>query len=268
MSIIIHEDITLGIDEQDITDCNPRIGYDNIVLPTTVTADQGAASLPNLANPATYLVWTADSIAAQSIGANLLAARTVNYYGIAAHNLGTAGATITFQSSVNGVDWVDVTPGVLLQTNFAMIEEFADEFAQFYRLRITGATVIPSVGVLYIGKMLRVQRRIYVGHAPMVLNRKTIVNSGKSETGQFLGRVVRSTTFETQVQVMNLKASWVRQKLDPFLAVAADRPFFWSWRPCSYPSEVGYAWTMKDPDVTNTRPNGMMDFSMSLQGIR
>lgn len=268
MSIIIHQDITLGVDEQDITDCNPRIGYDNVVTPSTVTTDQGAASRPNLGNPATYLRWTADNINTQHVGATLGAAALVNYYGIAAHNLGTAGATIKFQYSFNNADWIDATAGVLLSSNFAMIEEFEDLFAPYYRLRIEGATVIPQIGVLYIGKMLRVQRRIYVGHSPFVLQRKTVVSSGKSENGQFLGRVVRSTTFETSVEVKNLTAAWVRQNLDPFLNVAADRPFFWSWRPCAYPTEVGYAWTMDDPDVSNQRPNGMMDFQMKLQGIR
>lgn len=264
--IIIHGDLTL--DPQDITDCNPRIGYDTIVTPSTVTSDQGAASRINLGNPATYLKWTADDISTQHIGAALLAARTVNYYGIAGHNLGDAGAIVTFQSSPDNVVWTDVTDGVALQDNFALIEEFEDQFTRYYRLKIEGATIVPSVAVLYIGDMLRVARRIYVGHAPFTLQRNTVVNSGKSENGQFLGRVVRSTTFETEVAVQNLSPSWIRTKLDPFLAVAADTPFFWSWRPCSYPTEVGYAWTTKDPKVSNQRPNGMMDFSMSLQGIR
>jgi hypothetical protein len=266
--IVIQPDIVLAIDEQEITDCNPRIGYDTIVLPGTVTSDQGATTRVNMANPATYLRWTADNINTQHIGANLIAARTVNYYGIAAHNLGSAGATITFEVSPDGVVWTPVTDGVLLSDDFAMIEEFPDQFAAFYRLKIENATIIPSVGVFYIGKMLRVQRRIYVGHAPFTLQRKSKVSSGFSENGQFLGRVVRSTTFETDVQVKNLTAPWVRQKLDPFLAVAADRPFFWSWRPCAYPTEVGFAWTTQDPDVSNSRPNGMMDFKMQIQGIR
>lgn len=266
--IVIHDDIVLAGDELEITDCNPRIGYDTIVTPATVTSDQGAASRVNMANPATYLRWTADNINEQHIGATLFAARSVNYYGLAAHNLGSAGAVITFQSSVNGVDWVDVTDGVLLQNDFAMIEEFEDQFAAFYRIKIEGATIIPSVGVFYIGKMLRVQRRIYVGHAPFTLQRQSKVSSGFSENGQFLGRVVRSTTYETDIRVQNLTPAWVRQKLDPFLALAADRPFFWSWRPCDYPTEVGFAWTTRDPETVNARPNGMMDFRMQIQGIR
>ena len=268
MSIIIHQDLTLAADEQDITDCNPRIGYDNIVTSSTVVTDQGAATRINLANPATYLKWTADNNATQKVGANLIAAKTVNYYGIAAHNLGSAGAVVTFQTSINGVDWVNVTAGVLLQNNLAMIEEFPDQFAAYYRLQISGATIAPSIGVLYMGRMLRVQRRIYVGHSPFVLQRKTVVSSGKGESGQFLGRVVRSTTYETDVTVQNLTPTWVRQRLDPFLALAADTPFFWSWRPCAYPTEVGFAWTTGDPNTSNTRPNGMMDFKMGIQGIR
>ena len=268
MSIIIHQDVTLAGDELEITDCNPRIGYDTIVLPGSVTSDQGAATRINMANPATYLRWTADNINTQHIGANVLAARTVNYYGIAAHNLGSAGAVITFQTSDDGVAWVDATDGVLLSNDFAMIEEFEDKFAAFFRLKIEGATIIPSVGVFYIGKMLRVQRRIYVGHSPFTLQRQSKVSSGFSENGQFLGRVVRSTTYETDVRVQNLTPAWVRSKLDPFLAVAADTPFFWSWRPCSYPTEVGFAWTTRDPEVSNQRPNGMMDFRMQIQGIR
>lgn len=268
MSIIIHEDVVLAGDEEEITPCNPRIGYDNVVLPNTVTSDEGAATRVNLANPATYLRWTADTNATQHVGANLLSARTVNYYGVAAHNLGSVGAVLTLQTSDNGVDWDDATLGVLVQNDFTMIEEFENKFSSFFRLKIEGATAPPSIGVLYMGSMLRVQRRIYVGHSPLVLQRKTVVSSGKSESGQFLGRVVRSTTYETKIAVQNLTPTWVRQRLDPFMAASADTPFFWSWRPCDYPTEVGFAWTTGDPSVSNARPNGMMDFDMAIQGIR
>jgi hypothetical protein len=49
--------------------------------------------------------------------------------------------------------------------------------------------------------------------------------------------------------------------------VADVQAFFWAWRPNPYPFEVGYGWATEDPEVSNTRANGMMDFRMPLQGI-
>lgn len=267
--IVISPDIVLDSDEQEINDCNPRIGWRNVISDGALFSDEGAATLANLGNPATFLKWTADSNATQSVGVTLSSAQTVNYFGVAAHNLGSIGATIKLQSSPDGMDpWTDISDEQLVSTDQAFISEFEDAFALHYRLLISSPSAPPSIGVLYIGEILRVQRRIYVGHSPMTLNPRTRVSSGKSESGQFLGRVVRSTTYETALEVDNLTASWVRQRLDPFMLAAADTPFFWAWRPCSYPDEVGFAWATDDPSVANARSNGMMTFNVKMQGIR
>lgn len=266
--IVISTDIVLASDEQEVNDCNPRIGWHNVVTPNNLFSDEGSTTLANLGNPATFLKWEADTASDQSVGVVLGAAQTVNYFGIAAHNLGTIGAQIQLESSNDGMAYSPVSDQFLVADDRAFIHEFEDAFAQYYRLAITDASAPPEIAVLYIGQMLRVQRRIYVGHSPFTLAPVTRVSSGKSESGQFLGRVVRSTTYETSLEVDNLTASWVRQRLEPFILAAADTPFFWSWRPCSYPTEVGFAWATGDPQLTNTRANGMMTLSLSMQGIR
>lgn len=126
---------------------------------------------------------------------------------------------------------------------------------------------IPRCAVLYCGKLLVLQRRFYVGHVPINYGRKVNVISGQSESGQFLGRIVTGRATATSVALQNLTPTWVRQNLVPFLRAAEDQPFFFAWRPQTYPREVGYAWLTNNPEPMNQRPNGMMSCTLQMSGI-
>lgn len=272
MPIVISDDIVLSAAEiaSSITDNNPRIGYHNLVTAANVTADTEDPDFPaiNLASPLTYLKWKADSSTSEvSVGIALSPAETVNYFAIARHNLGTIASEYVFEY-LNGSTWVELTTPAVTATDYAIIHEFEDTFASQFRLRMTAGGDPPEIAVLYVGRILRLQRRIYVGHTPFPFGRETTVSSGFSEDGQFLGRVVRRRMYESSVSMQNLTASWYRTYLDPFFEAAVAVPYFWAWRPSTYPTEVGYAWMKGDGKASNQRPNGMMEMSFSMQGIR
>jgi hypothetical protein len=270
--IVISSDVVLSEDEATagITGDNPRIGWQNIVTEDNITASQALPGFPesNLANPETHVRWKAVNTDLTSLNIALDAAELVNYFGIVGHNLGSTVATIQLQGSDNNVDWVALHPEQMLADDHAFMYEFADAEHQYYRLYITPGSGAPEISVLYVGAVLRMQRRLYVGHAPMTLSLQSDVSSGFSEEGQFLGRVLRSQKLETQAQFKHLTASWYRNYFLPFAQQAMDRTFFFAWRPASYPNEVGYCWFTRDPSPDNQLPNGMMQLRMDMQGIR
>lgn len=268
--IVITSSPVVGPGPETIDARNPRIGWHNLVRFDNVFADEETDDEPvrNLANPLTYRFWRGQTTDEQLVQVNLDAAEDVDYFAIAKHNLGSSGAFLTFQSSTNGTDWSTVVASFGLNDDFVMIREFNSVFAGYFRLLITPGVVPPSIGVLYVGRILAMQRRLYVGHTPFPQARSTDVSSGRSENGQFLGRVLRREFLETGADFQNLTPAWFRTNVDPFIESARVNPFFWAWRPGDYPFETGFAWLKSDPQVSNQRSNGMMQMSFQFQGVR
>lgn len=267
--IVISSSVVLAQAGDAITANNPRIGYRSIVTSANVSADEQAGDEPvtNLANPATYLYWRGESTSGQSVTISLEVAESVNYFAIAKHNLGSTGATVSFQYSDDNATWTTVEI-IEPSSDYALIVEFESVSARFYRLNITPGSAPPAIAVLYVGEILALQRRIYVGHTPFTYARNTTISSGRSENGQFLGRVIRREFRQSNVDLQNITPGWYRSHMEPFIESARARPFFWAWRPSQYPAEVGYAWLTNDVQVSNARANGMMQFSLSMQGVR
>lgn len=273
MSVVISPNIVLSADEltAGVNSNNPRIGWQTVLTEANVSADEEASGflVTRLVNPATHLRWKGTTPGDQNVTIALSGgAQTANYFGIAGHNLGTAGATVTLQGSDNGSDWSDLHDAILLADDFVFMFEFEDASHSFFRLHLEGMSAAPEIAVLYIGQVLRLQRRIYVGHKPLVLNISSRVSSGYSEDGRFLGRILRSQKLESSVSLNNLTPTWVRSAFLPFQRFGVDEPFFFAWRPGDYPNEVGYCWLVGDPSTVNERPNGMMQLEMNIQGIR
>jgi len=270
--MVISSDVVLPeADElEGIGEDNPRIGWHNLLTEDNVSAAEEAIGFPvvHIANPETHVRWKGATTALQYVRVTLSSAQLVNYFAFVGHNLGSTGATVVLQGSSDGTNWTSLHDEQLLADDYAFMYEFADHEYQYYQLLITPGTAAPEISVLYVGAILRMQRRIYVGHAPMVLNIQSDVSSGFSEEGQFLGRVLRSQRLETQAQFKHLTASWYRQYFYPFAQQAIDRPFFFAWRPSSYPNEIGYCWFKRDPEPENQMANGMMQLRMDMQGIR
>lgn len=77
-----------------------------------------------------------------------------------------------------------------------------------------------------------------------------------SESGNFLGRIVVGQSLETALSLQNITPSWYRSNMEPFVTAAREAPFFFAWRPGSYPRELGYAWLAKDRQSAAERDDG------------
>jgi hypothetical protein len=251
---------------------SPRVGYHSIVTAANVAADEEADGYPvaNLANPATYprAAWRGTTTDLQYVTV-VQAATGVDYVGIARHNLGSTGASVQLEGSDDGMSWdpvsIEVSPG---RDDVLMLVFEPAAYAQ-WRLAIQPGSAAPEIAVLYLGTLLTLQRNIYVGHTPLVYGRNKSVVTGKSESGQFMGRTTRREFLTSDVSLKNLTPSWFRTYLDPFLdECQAGKPYFWAWRPGTYPLECGYAWIEGRPDISNQLPNGMMQAGWQMQGIR
>ena len=198
---------------------NPLIGYQNLVTAVNVSATTEASGSPasNLANPSTNLRWQASEQsppADEFITLDLSTNEDVDYIAIARHNLHTgqiAASVDVLDESTSPASWVELVSPVLLPNDGPALFQFTPQAITQIRLRLQAGLAAPFVAVLYAGKLLQLQRRIYVGHTPINFGRQTKVVTGKSESGDFLGRIVLSEMVQSSFDLQNLTPSWLSQ---------------------------------------------------------
>jgi len=271
MSVVISSDVALSADENVNAD-NPLIGWQNLITTSNIASTTAALGFPvtNLANPSTNLRWKGtDDESDEYITITLNVAEDVDYIAVARHNFGSAeiAVSVEIEDDTDSVTvWDEVITPTLLPNDGPALFRFDPQGITKIRLRLQLGTEVPTAAVVYVGKLLIVQRRIYVGHTPIPYGRVTEVANGRAEAGHYLGRIVTRETTETGVDLRNLTPAWYRANMEPFLKQAQAAPFFFAWRPGTYPREVGYAWLMNDPQPVNQLPNGMMQVELQMSG--
>lgn len=273
--IIISQDAYLSIPKEELN--LPIFGYHNIIDATTISSSTAAEGYPaaNVANPSTFQKWKGTSVDPDTEDYFLIPfgdyTDGVNYLGLAKHNFGTAGVRISVLGSNDAgstFDYTLVEPFTVANDSpiLLVFEEHLDINLISVVLEPLGE-IAAELAVMYLGKMLRAERKIYVGHTPITMGRRLTVANGRSTSGNFLGRVVLSRKTQTAIELKNLTPSWYRSFFDPFLKAAEELPFFFAWRPDTYPLEVGFCWIPNDATPQNTMSNGMMSVSFEVEGI-
>ena len=229
----------------------------------SVTSQSADNPITNVANPSTSFVWQAADTAQQDI--DIIADTQVDYIGIARHNL-DQGSEIRVQFLI-GVSYVTIFDWQTPPNSQVILYFINNAEPDEIRISIRNNSAPPIIGVIYAGVSTMLQRRIYVGHTPIVYGRDVQTVGAYSENGQYLGELIRKEGRSTQVALQNLTPDWYREELDPFIAQRPRRPAFWAWRPGKYSAEVGYVWLTGSPRMRNQRPNGMVEITMDFEGI-
>lgn len=251
---------------------NPVIGWNNIITSSNLTTTTEDPDFPatNLLTNSTNLRWKGgDTEADEYITVLNPDLMDLDYIGIARHNLGSERIPVSVEilESTGPDVWTEIVEDVLLPDDGPAVFRFEKAAYLGVRLRMQVDFEEPIIAVVYCGELLVLQRRIYVGHAPINYNVDTRVANGMSESGDFLGRIVLTEATQTQLSLVNLTPDWVRTYLVPFLKFARSDPFFMAWRPSDYPREVGYCWMTNNPQPQNQRSRGHMQVTLEMGGV-
>lgn len=251
---------------QDVDDVvnEPLIGYHNRLLPGVVSDVDTPSDGPrrNALNGLTYNFWRLGT-GTQTIEATFPGSRNADYVGIAAHTLGSAGRRVRVQqgtTNVHSEGWFAPS------TDAPLMIHFPRTGASSWRVQIEAGPEA-YIGVIYLGEVLRMQRRIFRGHTPGPFGRVTDILPQRSVAGQFLGRSVVRRGVATSYSFSNLGNDWYRDNFDPFAQAAQGRAFFIADRPDDYPEDCIFAWTTEDIQPSNTGPRDFMGVSFSVEGI-
>lgn len=270
MSIVISSNLVLSPAPAAFSANNPCIGFRNLVTVANIAADTEDPAFPvlNLANESTYQLWKGADTSEQYITIDVNQIDPIDYVGIAGHNFGTAGIAISIEGRASLLDpFVELVQPVIQADDSPYLGRFVPQSLAQVRIKLASGSTIPFAAVVYVGKLLVLQRRIYVGHRILNYNTRANVVTGMSEEGQFLGRIVLGEMTESALDLQNITPQFYRTEMEPWRKSAITTPFFFCWRPADYPGECGYCWPTGDMQVSNQRSNGMMQASLNLQGI-
>ena len=267
MPIIIGSGIVLGEPAGVLPLDHPRIMYDDIVNAATLTpsTEETGFEAVNIADYLTWDFWKPTALPA-TLEIESLAAADVDYALIAAHNLGTVGASISIDYW-DGAAWVEIVSEVSPGNDSVLAFLFTSVTSNKFRLNVSGGATMPSVGVFMLGTALAVERKLYKQHTPITLGRRTLIRPQSSEAGQWLGRSIQRDGVATTITFNNLTSAWVRASLDPFIVAARTRAFGWAWRPADYPAEVAYCQAVGDINPVNSGPRDFMSVSFKVEGL-
>src|SRR5262249_27534702 len=144
----------------------------------------------------------------------------VDYVAVARHNFGSARIPVSVEildPDASPAVWTQVVSPVMLPNDGPALFRFTPQGIASVRLRLGVGNAAASAAVVYAGKLLVVPRRIYVGHTPITYARATKVTNARSESGDFLGRIVLNEMTHTSVDLQNLLPGWYRSQCEPFL---------------------------------------------------
>lgn len=260
---------TTGPTAEQYPPSHSRVLYQSIATESNVSASSSSPGFPanSAVIPLTYEQWRPDSLPATwTVETDI--PRAVDAVGIYSPNIATVGAAVKIEYSFNGVDWVAVSEFAASNNN-AILVTFDEVLAKFWRLNVSAQNGIPEFSAIYVGKALQMQRQVYGGLTPVTMARKTKYNNNRSDKGQFLGRSIIREGTAFNISWRHLTPDWYRNFFDPFAKRAREYPFFLSWYPEKYPSEVSYCWTTDDITPTNMGiGQGWMEVSMNVEGLQ
>lgn len=252
-----------------------RIGYQTWTRDlesSAASASTQAADAPPDAvlRPDTYEYWEPTALPA-TITIDFGQQRDVDYVGV----LGMLGGFSVLAETSDGnlvgspseLLWENVSNEVMPVDDAPLMFLDDSRSARYLRLTVDGGDgEMPRIAVVYAGEVLAMQRAVYGGHSPMNLARETELHQSLSKGGQFLGQSFRRHGQVGSAAFRHLTPSWYRDNLDPFVKAARQYPFFFAWRPETYPLEVAYAWIQKDIRPSNMGLASYMQVSFDMVG--
>lgn len=273
--IVISNNIVLGAGESLAT---PIFGWRNLVTATNVSATTEHPDHPaaNLANPSTALRWLASPgspAGDEYLTVAINSVDPVDYLAIARHNLGSASCVVSVEgaSEMTGSpeepDWQELVQEVMLPDDGPALFRFTPQALTHIRLKIQPGSDVPTVAVLYVGKLLVAERGIASDHTPINFGRVEDRVNAVSENGQFLGRIILSESRQASLSFRHLTPGWYRQHMDPFIKASGEKPFFVAWKPQEFPRDVGYCWMTNQPQPIVSFDTGRIAIDLEMRGV-
>ena len=234
-------------------------GYENLIpLGLIITAtDKPGYEKENAYDWFTYTWWQSPDSDTAKFSVDFAEDQTVDYFGIASHNLNDIGGQVKFEyydESLPG--WIAVLSPTTPQTNAPIFRVFDTVTAKLFRFTFSGYVgASPLVGVLSFGEAMELPEGIQAPFTPPPFAYDDKIFNSSSSTGQFLGRSVERYGQKIKIVQKNLDPEWLRENWRDLIMMLGTQPFFYSWNQELAPKDAAYAWLDdKLPKAQYTNP--------------
>lgn len=186
---------------------------------------------------------------------------------IAAHNLSGKTVTISTAATVGGGH---TTRATISLTDNSTIAVFFNNAGALYtvrevRVNVNDGTDI-AIGIIRAGAALQMPIPIYGGHRPLNLNRVTEAQQQFSETGQWLGRIIKRRAVTSSYDWEYLTTTWYDTYFEPFAKTLPLQPFCIAGNPSKITTDVGFVWTDRDVEPVNMSIKAYRSVSLGVTG--
>jgi hypothetical protein len=226
---------------------DPIVLADNRFLDGTPTATDTAAGYDvlNIRDLKEFTSWKAASAGTKYLTVDCLG-YTADALGIKKHNLSTAAAAVSVESSNNGTDWTQRLAPFTPANDKAILKLFTLATGAYWRVKIVTVGLAPQIAVCMLGERITFP---FSPDAPYVPASEGIESESiKSKTGVPLGSIVRFKPYRITPRWTTVTRSFVETYFLPFWNDYASNlsPFFFAWDLTAYPSDVRFVSVPKD----------------------
>lgn len=251
---------------------NPVLLADSRFLDGTPSATDTAAGYDvlNIRDLRTYTAWQAASAGTKYVSVDAGEPKPCDALAIVGHNLGTAAASVSVESSPDGSDWTERLAAFTPATDLPFLKVFTQTTARHWRMRIVTAAVAPQIAVALLGGRIEFPFPPESPHTPEQI--RIEAESSRSKAGHLLGTTVRFRPLTIRAAWKFVPRSFIDGTIVPFWERYASSlaPFVWAWDIDAYPNLVhfvklddGYAFE------TPVTVGGFYDsFRLDMEGVK
>lgn len=245
------------------TDKAPLVLWDNIFLDGTVAASTEATDAP-VENALTDSTWDYWQPTTTSGTVTLTLAGTASALGIAAHDLGSKGATINVKA--DGVSVLDSTVSPADDKPILILFDSTTSTTN-WSVEITGASAAFSIGNMMLGVPLVFESGVVPAYTPIYMAENIELLQNQSLGGQFFqNRIIRKSA-ETSIQLNILERSFVEGT--PFQNFRDyynnGKTFYWAAGPSTFDDDVAFCRRTSGGELRPTFENNGIFYRVGLQ---
>lgn len=223
----------------------PIILYDNRFADATPVASATDAdpefAAAHIADLRTHTFWQADAAGTFYLSVDCGAAAAADALGIVRHNLGSAGATVSVESSATGAwggEETERLEGFSPSDDEAILKLLTSATDRYWRIKIVSPTIAPYLAVAMLGERLQFSFPPDTPYIPYTETPQE--DSARSGTGQMLGSQVTYQLLQISPSFSQVERSWVLGDYQTFWEAHSKlrQQFFYAWDLDVFPAHV------------------------------
>jgi len=250
----------------------PIILYDNRLTDGTPAATDTATGydILNIIDLRPYTFWKGASSGTKYITVNCGSAKSADCLAIIGHNLYTAGATVSVESSPDNATWTERLAGFVPTSDKALLKKFTSASAQYWRIKIVTAAVAAYVAVAFLGVKIQFDYPPETPYPPY--SETPVADVKRNKNGHILGASTYNPMLELTAQFGFVSRTWLDAYFIPFWQNHARlfKPFFFAWDLDTYPADVFFV-SIDDKMALET-PFSILAYvdaiSLTMRGVR